>query len=228
MKKWAWVVALLYGAMIVVLTFPAAVALFGDHLKESNAFSLQELEGVFFHWPYWLGLVFFIVAQVALLAVPVRVSEKRPVNKRSVVFTVAASALMIGLLGSGLWLALSETLRGEAFLDNEIWWWSALGIFAVTWVFWAAIFYRWSKKLSAANLIEKICHYLFRGSILELLVAVPTHIAARNKAYCCAGFGTFWGIAFGMAVMIFSFGPGVFFLFVQRWDRLHPKKEDRI
>jgi hypothetical protein len=52
---------------------------------------------------------------------------------------------------------------------------------------------------------------------------VPTHIVARARDYCCAGFYTFLGIAFGVAVMLFSFGPGVFFLFAARWKRLHPR-----
>jgi hypothetical protein len=33
---------------------------------------------------------------------------------------------------------------------------------------------------------------------------------------------TFIGITFGLSVMLFSFGPAVFFLYVDRWRRLHP------
>ena len=64
---------------------------------------------------------------------------------------------------------------------------------------------------------------MLRGSILELLIAVPTHIAARNRDYCCAGFMTFVGLTFGISVMLFSYGPAVFFLYVERWRRLHPE-----
>ena len=35
--------------------------------------------------------------------------------------------------------------------------------------------------------------------------------------------GTFWGIATGISVMLLCFGPGVFFLFVERFKRLQPK-----
>ncbi len=51
---------------------------------------------------------------------------------------------------------------------------------------------------------------------------MPTHIVARYCDYCCAGFMTFIGLTLGMSVMLFSFGPGVFFLFVARWRQLHP------
>ena len=63
---------------------------------------------------------------------------------------------------------------------------------------------------------------MLRGSILELLVAVPTHIVARSRDYCCAGFMTFIGLTLGISVMLFSYGPAVFFLYVDRWRRLHP------
>jgi hypothetical protein len=63
---------------------------------------------------------------------------------------------------------------------------------------------------------------MLRGSILELLVAVPTHIVARSRDYCCAGFMTFIGLSLGISVMLFSYGPAVFFLYVDRWRRLHP------
>jgi hypothetical protein len=65
---------------------------------------------------------------------------------------------------------------------------------------------------------------MLRGSFLELLIAVPTHIVARSRDYCCAGAYTFIGIALGLAVMLLSFGPGVFLLFVDRWKQRHPQR----
>lgn len=74
-----------------------------------------------------------------------------------------------------------------------------------------------------SDLVRCQCRLWLKGSILELLVAVPTHVVARHRDYCCAGFLTFCGIVFGAAVMLLSSGPGVFFLFVERWKRLHPQ-----
>jgi hypothetical protein len=72
------------------------------------------------------------------------------------------------------------------------------------------------------DFVSRLCKSLLKGSILELLVAVPTHIVARCRDYCCAGAMTFVGLTLGMSVMLFSFGPGIFFLFAARWRRLHP------
>jgi hypothetical protein len=61
--------------------------------------------------------------------------------------------------------------------------------------------------------------WLLRGSILELLIAVPSHIVARRRGDCCAPLLSFWGIATGVTVMLLAFGPGVFFLLVERVRR---------
>jgi hypothetical protein len=75
------------------------------------------------------------------------------------------------------------------------------------------------------DVVSRQCLWLLKGSILELLIAVPTHIVARCRDYCRAGFMTFIGITLGISVMLFSFGPAVFFLYVARWRRLHPSKD---
>ena len=69
----------------------------------------------------------------------------------------------------------------------------------------------------------KLKRFLWTGSILALLIAIPTHIVARHRDYCCAGYLTFIGLTCGISVMLFAFGPAVYFLFVERWKRLHPK-----
>jgi hypothetical protein len=65
--------------------------------------------------------------------------------------------------------------------------------------------------------------WLLRGSILELLIAVPSHVLVRRRDDCCAPAGTFWGIATGISVMLLCFGPGIFFLFVARCRKLKPR-----
>jgi hypothetical protein len=81
-----------------------------------------------------------------------------------------------------------------------------------------------SRRCEPADLISRQCRGLIRGSILELLIAVPTHVVARYRDYCCAGFMTFVGLTMGVSVMLFAYGPAVFFLFAERWQRLHPNR----
>ena len=60
--------------------------------------------------------------------------------------------------------------------------------------------------------MTRIVNWLLRGSGLELLVAVPSHVWARRPDDCSAPAVTGYGIATGLAIMLLSFGPGVFFL----------------
>lgn len=224
MKKWAWVVALLYGFSLVLLTLPVLLSAFWDFEKNLAPWTEPELISLLASWPYWLGIVFFMLSQAALLVIPVAVSSNRPASRRTVWLPIITSALMMSLLAAGLFLAIAETARGKMFTDENIWFLIALGVLILSWLVWGAVFYKWGKRSDPGGLINKLCRILFAGSILELLVAVPTHIVARYRNYCCAGFGTFVGITFGLAVMLMSFGPGVFFLFVKRWKQLHPGK----
>lgn len=102
-----------------------------------------------------------------------------------------------------------------------------LVLVGILWMFWAALFLRASRDDDPDSLSRRAVRWLLRGSILELLVAVPTHVVVRHRDDCCAPYGTFWGIVCGLTVMLMSFGPGVFFLFVQRARRLKPRVEGK-
>ncbi len=218
MNKWQWVVAGFYGVFLVILTVPVLLAAFG------GGFS-GELFGIYAHWPYWFGIAVLIMAQAAFLSVPVCTQFNRPQTRRPVWLTVLAASFMIGLLGGGLFLTVAEMIVGKGFPDNMLWFRIAVVVLVTTWVVWTAVFYRWSRTSgSAAPFWDRSIRVMYRGSILGLLVAVPAHVVARHRDDCCGGLGTIWGIASGLAVMLFAFGPGVFFLFAERWGKLHRGK----
>ena len=223
MKRFAIVVVLLYGAILLVLTLPALLDAFYPSIP------FKDLVWAYASWRYWVFLVIILACQAALLGIPVRVESRRPVTKKPVIFSVAASGFLAAFLILGIAAAVHESVTKEPDF--------ALGILSVSggkaayagiagflliWLIWAVVFYRWSRKLEPKVFVEKQCRLLFRGSVFELLVAVPTHILARSRDYCCAGFSTFIGIALGISVMLLSFGPGVFFLYLERWKKLHP------
>ena len=214
MKRWAILVAALYGLIIVALTAPVITVSLKD-------MSLKESAEVFGAWQYWTWLGVMVLAQIALLAVPVQFASRRPVTQGSLVPTVLASALMMGGLVAGAVCALHEFATGSVETPEHDGW-CILAIMALTWCLWSLIFHRMGKQEDAENFVSRQSRTLLKGSILELLVAVPTHIIVRHRSECCAGFMTFIGLTMGISVMLFSFGPAVFFLFVARWRRLHP------
>ena len=132
---------------------------------------------------------------------------------------LAISSLLVGEEGNGI-LLLS---REQAKWWWERFWWTLLGTLLVAWGIWAWVFYRFSRRASPEDLSARTCRFLLAGSILELLVAVPCHVWIRRRDECCASGLSFWGLAMGIAVMLFSFGPGVLFLYAERVRRLTPK-----
>ena len=65
---------------------------------------------------------------------------------------------------------------------------------------------------------------LIRGSCLELLIAIPTHGFAyrrvTNNCYC--GLGSYTGLVFGSAVLLWAFGPGLALLYWREKARREP------
>ena len=217
MKYWGMVMVGLYVLLLVVVVLPLSVWIlptgqegmsWGQQLIERTRDLFSSPEDA---RPVWIYLVTMVLAQAALLSVPVDISNKRPATKRTIIPLLIATSLMMGLLAAGAAYAIDETITkgSSGKLSSFI----ILGIFLLMWGFWARIFFRWSKKMEPRGFIERQCQYLFKGSILALLIAVPAHILARHRDYCCAGAQTFLGITFGVSVMLFSFGPGIFFLF---------------
>jgi len=213
MKSWSLIVAALYALVLLILMAPLVLFAFG------HVTSFSEIQEMLSTWQIWLIIVLMFAAQFALLRVPVQMANRRPVSQRPVIITMIAAGFAMALLVFGAGVSIYEfATRLENF--TVFWLTAALGI--GSWGFWSVYFYRSSKRHEADARLARIRQHLMAGSILELLVAVPTHIIARQRDYCCAGLMTFLGLTAGVSVMLFAFGPAVYFLFVERWKRLHP------
>lgn len=219
MKKWSLIVAALYGLLLIALFGPVVSIAFMTKGEFKIGWPVEILrEGSF-----WLIIVVLVVAQFALLRVPVAVASRRPVKQRSLWTTVLAAAFMMGLVVYGAAMAIWDF--GSFFVKTPKWnsgWWVVLALGLTSWVAWAFYFHRATKSASPETQLGKIKRHLWTGSILDLLVAIPMHIYVRHKDTCCAGFGTFIGLTCGISVMLFAFGPAIYFLFAERWKRLNP------
>lgn len=213
MKRFALVVAALYLLSLIVLTAPVIKLAFGMPLAEAAKSYLQ--------WPFWLWGLAMVAGQLILLSVPVRVSNRRPVARRSLLLPILTTGLLVGGLVMGATVSIHEFIHPSAGLSTWMGW-ATLALACVSWGLWTLVFYRMSRTELATDIVSRLCRWLLKGSILELLIAVPTHIVARYRDYCCAGIMTFIGLTMGISVMLFSFGPAVFYLFLERWRRLHP------
>jgi len=212
----------------------------------SQAFEL------YWQWGYWLWMAVLLGCQWVLLMIPVRIAERRPLARRRIGLAVTTIAFLLAALFLTAVLALASGLFGDHAFDpvdvfadkssknpilaNLL---SFLGlsmpgpialsvagvvaVFLTLWGLWFLLFYRFSISHDPESILARGTRWLLRGSILELLIAVPSHIAVRRRDECCAPASTFLGIATGISLMLISFGPGVFWLFVQRVKKLKPK-----
>jgi len=242
MKRWALLTVGLYVLILLVLAGPVVCLCFVDelHLTPGSSPSLMDVlkgtygtafaaimgkEGPSDRWlwvlfsPWTIALVMGL-AQAALLVVPVRVASRRPVTTRWLIWPALAALIMLLLLAGGILAAVWETIENTNDLTDPATIIAFVSPVGVIWLAWAIIFGYYTVRGGRANFMNRLARSLVAGSILELLVAVPAHVLARARNYCCAGFGTFWGIAAGISVMLFAFGPAVFVLFARRYGDL--------
>jgi hypothetical protein len=215
MKRWGYTVAVLYAVALVVATPPLHLAAFAPTTSLSHAIAFWT------DWQFWAFIALMLAAQALFLLVPVRVASRRPVSRMTILVPLLVSGLMAAGLAAGAACSILETIYGPK--SPHLWQLVPLGAGLAAWAAWGLYFWRASASRSAEDVVRAQCKALVKGSVLELLVAVPTHVVARYRDYCCAGIMTFIGLACGIAVMLFAFGPGVFFLYVERWRRLHPE-----
>jgi hypothetical protein len=240
MKRWAILTVLLYALALLLLTLPVILIAFGNWGINNDNRTFKETLQIYAAWQYWLWLGVLMAGQVLLLLLPINIAERRLPARRPLQTPVIVTAFFLAnLCFAGILSILCAAFKEDgiypfAFLSGNTanptgWDFTVGGIITllVFWLVWAVIFRRYAKSDERDTLLKCSTRWLLRGSILELLVAVPSHVIVRRREDCCAPIGTFWGIATGISVMLLCFGPGVFFLFVERFERLKPKSPDK-
>lgn len=218
MQRWAVLTVLLYAAVLVALVAPVSVAAFGRW---------EVIEPVYSYPPLWVWLELMVISQYALLALPVRMTQARPITKIWIFWPIAATIVATCVLAVGMgfvafeivWRLVDPQGNGE---PPPVVWFGVAGV-AVFWIAWAFVFGFYAGRTEPQGLMRRIVRWLVAGSVLELLVAIPAHVYTRSKDSCCGGIYTVWGLAAGIAVMLFAFGPGVFLLFLRRLNSLRSK-----
>ena len=76
---------------------------------------------------------------------------------------------------------------------------------------------------SQRDIVSRAINWLLRGSVLELLIAVPVHVIVRRRGECSAPVATSFGITTGIAVMLLAFGPSVLILYRRRLEQYSRK-----
>lgn len=248
MKRWAIFTVFLYALTLIILSLPVYGIAFGNWEKNqnnNNGFGLHEIREFYSQWGYWLWLGVLVAGQALLLLLPIHLAGRRlPARRPLKIPVIVTTFFLANLCFAGVFSMLCAIFTDHAFelFDASALFRSGTGqngpnndsgyatlctmvlTVLVFWVIWALVFFRsYAKSDEPGTLLKRTVKWLLRGSILELIIAVPSHVIVRRRDDCCAPLGTFWGIATGISVMLLCFGPGVFFLFVERFQKLKPK-----
>jgi hypothetical protein len=218
-KRWPVIAVLLYALWVTAVFTPIVFCMvygFGhpDTLDLGElANSFRYLYGEF--WPFWIYCAVLIVSQMLLLIIPIGIVKHRPKPRRGLWFTAIAAGALFAIVVLGIVWSVFVAIYGDDSPVGNVFLLALIFLLA-NWIVWSFIFRAFARNAKPESYIRRLLKWLLRGTILELLVAVPSHIIVRHKDVCCADSVTAAGIATGLAVMLISFGPGIYFLYAER------------
>ena len=223
MQKWAYAVLLLYLLLVIVVFVPAVPIIYQWLVADSAEPSVIDLS-FFGTWQFGAYCVTLFLIQWLLLLFPVKVGQEPLKPERLIWVPIVLTGFMLGVLVLGIIWSVIMAFWGDDAL-NGYFLWGSLAVLLVSWFVWSWIFYRYSRRMEALKFSQRTIGWLIKGSILELLIAIPSHIIVRRREECCAPGNTALGISAGLVIMLFAFGPGLYFLFQKRFKEMKPRSK---
>lgn len=197
MKILKWVFLGLYIAIIIGL-----LGMFYHH----GEYLIQKL-----FWPLFL-LAVTVISQALLIFGAGTVNLCTPIRPRRLVLPVIVAAVMMTVLVAAFCFCLAELL----YLDDKNWivypFWIIVGL---SWILWSIVFFIMYRDTERYKTLRNLVAALIAGSLIELLVAIPSHIIVSRRPGCFVGMMTACGIIAGIFVMLWAFGPGITLLFLR-------------
>jgi hypothetical protein len=209
MRRWGILISLVYAFIVVGLLVPAVGLLCG--------ISFTDLPGMYTEWAVWLPVGMILVGQAVLMFVAADTSQRRLKPRASVLVTaITTSMLFLMLTVAAVFDVLAAVLadRFDVGIPNRAL--AGVGILLAIWAGWGVVFYLYLR--GKTEVVARAMGWLLKGSILELLIAVPSHVIVRRRGDCSAPIATGFGITTGIAIMLLSFGPSVLLLYKKRME----------
>lgn len=220
MRKWGFVISFFYALILMGLILPGFVILADPHSGGPDFW--RTLSEAFQTPILWIPLGIFFCGEILLLFVSVDTSFKRLKPRSHILVSCTVAAILMAVLtAAGVWslgFGMVGVSWGRTYFPTDG---VVLGFCAGLWLFWGIVFYSYFRNSSTA--VNRLVSWLLKGSVLELLIAVPCHIIVRRRNECSAPIVTSFGIATGLAIMLLSFGPSVLFLYKKRLDSYPPR-----
>ena len=208
MKRWSVVLSLFYLFALLIIWFPIITLIFTGSIDLDYK-----------NYDYSLILLLFIpviliFGPALLIFLSVDTSQKRLRPKRNLRTSIIATGFLLALLVLGAISSFLVIFLGDGVFN--LLFWLCIPIAVAFWITWGIIFYKRIQKAKLDQDHKWSAIWLRRGSVLELLIAVPSHIISRSRGDCCAPMVNGVGICVGISIMLLSFGPAILLLYKER------------
>ncbi len=221
MRKWGIVISVFYAVIVGFLLVPAFFLIAGGFTDPIWKIFLTGVVEVLQEWLAWILIGCLLAGQALLLFLSVDTSQKKLKPRTHIAVSVIVTSMLFGLLTLAVIFCVGIAARGDnfgaGFLDTPA---KFVVGWVLLWLIWGVAFYLYFRN--ATKVTSRAISWLLKGSVLELLIAVPCHVIVRRRGDCSAPLATSFGIVTGIAVMLLCFGPSVLFLFKKRLDA-YPK-----
>jgi 4-amino-4-deoxy-L-arabinose transferase-like glycosyltransferase len=204
-RRLRWVFAALY--LLVMASLWGLCRLLGGQSEVWGSVSLL------------FGVIF--LTQLIFLAGAGTIELCRPIRRRRIWLPILVASLLLTVLLYGASAALIELFDLNLnTLDTPVAGWLFGALLIGNWLLWIALFYVHCRNLERYRVLKRLTLTVLGGSLLELLVSVPSHLIVSRRPGCFVGMGTAAGIAAGLCVLFWSFGPGIVLMFYrERYQR---------
>jgi hypothetical protein len=218
MRNWGTVVTGFYMVIVAALSLAIGLGLLGN----ANLWSPPlDWVGV----AVWTGWTLLLAGgPLVLLFVGVDTSRLKLRPRRHILVSAAATGLALSLLVLAAVASVVAAITGNE--QGEFISWTVVAVWPVSWLLWTLVFSRTGERL--VDPATHVYRWLIKGSVLELLVAVPSHVIVRARHDCCAPDITGMGIATVLSILLMSLGPGALFLYRARIRRLAPRPQTNV
>jgi hypothetical protein len=101
--------------------------------------------------------------------------------------------------------------------------WTVLGLFLLNWGLATPLLLAFTDRSPTRDdHLARVATWLFAGTVIEVLAAIPLDLLARRNEDCWCSRGTLWTIAVAVTVGTILFGPVVFLVLLVRRRRRWP------
>ena len=162
------------------------------------------------------SLLAMVISQALFVLCLGTINLSSPVPRRRAFLPIVLVAFMLTVLVAALCCALVDLFD---FLGNIFILWGFFILLALSWIVCSIVLFLKYGREEQYTMARKLVLILIRGSLVELLVAIPSYLIVSPRPglgqYILSGFA----VSSGVFVMIWAFGPGIILIFLKRLAR---------